>query len=154
MRVNEYTVTTVRGEIGDFLLITTIWDPADAPAQDLAEAYAQCWEIELCFGELKTHQRGPSLVLRSKTPDGVLQEIYGYLCVHYALRSLSGEVARDLARTPCAFPSRGPSGPHGEHWLRARLFSPKKHAAAFVVFCRKFCPAFCRLAGNAAIHAS
>ena len=99
MRVIEYTVTTGK-EVGDFLLITTILDPAEAPARDLAEAYAQRWEIELCFDELKTHQRGPSLVLRSKTPDGVLQEIYGYLCVHYALRSLIGEVARDLGEDP------------------------------------------------------
>lgn len=71
VRVIEYTVTTGK-DVGDFLLITTILDPADAPAQDLAEAYAQRWEIELCFDELKTHQRGPFLVLRSKTPGGVL----------------------------------------------------------------------------------
>jgi hypothetical protein len=38
--------------------------------------------------ELKTHQRGPRVVLRSKTPDGVRQEIYGHLCTHYAIRAL------------------------------------------------------------------
>lgn len=99
VRVIEYTVTTGK-DVGEFRLITSILDPDDAPAEDLAEAYAQRWEIELCFDELKTHQRGPSLVLRSKTPDGVLQEIYGYLCVHYALRSLIGEVAHDLDEDP------------------------------------------------------
>ncbi len=81
MRVIEYTVTT--GEsTSDFRLITTILDPGLAPADDLAGLYAKRWEIESCFDELKTHQRGPSIVLRSKTPGGVLQEIYGYLCVH------------------------------------------------------------------------
>lgn len=99
VRVIEYTVTT--GETAsDFRLITTILDPGQAPAEDLAEAYAKRWEIESCFDELKTHQRGPGIVLRSKTPDGVLQEIYGYLCVHYAIRSLIGSVAHHFEEDP------------------------------------------------------
>lgn len=99
VRVIEYTVTTGK-EVGEFRLITSILDPGAAPAEELADVYAQRWEIETGFGELKTQQRGASVVLRSKTPDGVLQEIYGYLCVHYALRSLIGEVAHDLDADP------------------------------------------------------
>lgn len=102
VRVIEYTVTT-GGTSSEFRLITTILDPHTAPAQDLAGAYAKRWEIESCFDELKTHQRGPSIVLRSKTPDGVLQEIYGYLCVHYALRSLIGDVAQHFEEDPLRF---------------------------------------------------
>lgn len=99
VRVIEYTVTT--GEsTSDFRLITTILDPGLAPADDLAGLYAKRWEIESCFDELKTHQRGPSIVLRSKTPGGVLQEIYGYLCVHYAIRSLIGDVAQHFEEDP------------------------------------------------------
>lgn len=99
VRVIEYTVTT-SDTVSEYRLITTILDPAAAPAEDLAAAYAQRWEIEGCFDELKTHQRGPDLVLRSKTPDGVLQEIYGYLCVHYAIRSLIGSVAHHFEEDP------------------------------------------------------
>lgn len=84
----------------DFRLLTTILDPGIASARELAEAYAKRWEIELCFKEMKTHQRGPSVVLRSKTPEGVLQEIYGYLCTHYALRTLIGEVAAEFDEDP------------------------------------------------------
>lgn len=102
VRVIEYTVSTGDAS-SDFRLITTILDPATAPAQDLAEAYAKRWEIESCFDELKTHQRGPGIVLRSKTPDGVLQEIYGYLCVHYAIRSLIGGVAQHFEEDPLRF---------------------------------------------------
>jgi hypothetical protein len=102
VRVIEYTVTS--GEsTSDFRLITTILDPEAAPAQDLADLYGRRWEIESCFDELKTHQRGAGIVLRSKTPDGVLQEIYGYLCVHYALRSLIGEVALLFEEDPLRF---------------------------------------------------
>ncbi len=102
VRVIEYTVST--GDTSsEFRLITTILDPHAASAEDLADAYAKRWEIESCFDELKTHQRGPGTVLRSKTPDGVLQEIYGYLCVHYAIRSLIGTVAHHFEEDPLRF---------------------------------------------------
>ena len=83
-----------------YRLLTTITDPDAAPAWELAELYFQRWEIESAFGELKTHQRGPGVVLRSKLPDGVLQEVYGYLCVHYAIRWLMHSVATDSGRDP------------------------------------------------------
>ena len=67
------------------------------PRSDLALAYAQRWEIESTFDELKTHQRGPRTVLRSKSPDLVAQEIWGHLCCHYAIRTLMWEAA-DHAR--------------------------------------------------------
>jgi hypothetical protein len=71
-----------------YRLITTVLDPAAAPADELAALYAERWEIESIFDELKTHQRGPRVILRSRTPEGVKQEAWGYLCVHYALRAL------------------------------------------------------------------
>lgn len=71
-----------------YRLVTTLLDPAAAPADELAALYAQRWEIESIFDELKTHQRGPRAILRSRTPEGVYQEAWGYLCVHYALRAL------------------------------------------------------------------
>ena len=70
-------------------------DPAEATATELAAAYAQRWEIESAFDELKTHQRGSSTVLRSKSPALVQQEIWGHLCCHYAIRTLMFEAAHD-----------------------------------------------------------
>jgi Insertion element 4 transposase N-terminal/Transposase DDE domain len=77
-----------------YRLLTTILDPGQAPAAELAALYAQRWEIESVFDELKTHQRGPRVVLRSRTPAGVYQEAWGYLCVHYAIRALIHAAAR------------------------------------------------------------
>lgn len=71
-----------------YRLLTNLLDPTLAPADELAALYAQRWEIESIFDELGTHQRGPRVVLRSRTPQGVYQEAWGYLCVHYALRVL------------------------------------------------------------------
>lgn len=100
VRVIEYTVSTPGKEPSGFRLVTTILDPGRAAALELARAYARRWEIEGCFDELKTHERGAGLVLRSKTPSGVLQEVYGYLCVHYALRALIGDIAQEFDEDP------------------------------------------------------
>jgi hypothetical protein len=75
------------GEQDGYRLITTIGDPAQAPAAELAALYPQRWELETALDELKTHQRGPGVVLRSKHPDGVCQEVWAHLLVHYAIRT-------------------------------------------------------------------
>jgi hypothetical protein len=76
-----------------YRLITTILDPDAAPAKELAALYPQRWELESALDELKTHQRGPRVVLRSKHPDGVYQEAYGHLCTHYAIRRVMHDAA-------------------------------------------------------------
>jgi hypothetical protein len=92
VRVIEYTLA---GSATVYRLITTILDPAQAPAADLAALYAQRWEFEISLGELKTHQGAPRMVLRSQTPGGVQQEVYGFLLVHYAIRTLMHQAALD-----------------------------------------------------------
>jgi len=90
VRVIDYTIDDGRENLDTYRVFTTLLDPAEVSAVDLAAAYTQRWEVELTFDELKTHQRGPRTVLRSKSPDLVLQEIWGHLCCHYAIRSRSG----------------------------------------------------------------
>jgi hypothetical protein len=93
VRVIDYHVDDGRDNTQEYRLFTTILDPGEAEASDLAAAYRQRWEIETTFDELKTHQRGPRAILRSKSPDLVLQEIWGHLCCHYAIRALMVEAA-------------------------------------------------------------
>ena len=100
VRVIDYSIDDGRDHPGSYRLFTTILDPAEAPAVALASAYHQRWEIELAFDELKTHQRGPRTVLRSKSPDLVRQEIWGHLCCHYAIRSLMAAAAEHAGHEP------------------------------------------------------
>lgn len=100
VRVIEYTIDDGRDPTGPFRLITTILDHRKAPAVDLAGAYTQRWEIETAFDELKTHQRGPRAVLRSKSPELVTQEIWGHLCCHYAIRTLMFDAAAHTGSDP------------------------------------------------------
>jgi len=100
VRVIDYTIDDGRENPATYRLFTTLLDPSEVTAADLAAAYTQRWEIELTFDELKTHQRGPRTVLRSKSPDLVLQEIWGHLCCHYAIRSLMAEAATHSGHDP------------------------------------------------------
>ena len=78
-----------------YRLLTTILNPKAAPAAELAALYAKRWSFETTLDELKTHQRGARMVLRSKLPEGVRQELYGYLLTHFAIRSLMYEIAEE-----------------------------------------------------------
>lgn len=101
VRVVEYDIDDGRGDpMGPFRLFTTMLDPDEVSATELAAAYAQRWEIESAFDELKTHQRGPRIVLRSKSPALVEQEIWGHLCCHYAIRTLMFAAARHAGVDP------------------------------------------------------
>ena len=76
-----------------YRLVTSVLDPQQGPAQELAALYHERWEIESALDELKTHLRGAQIVLRSKTPDLVRQEFYGLLMAHFAVRALMHEAA-------------------------------------------------------------
>lgn len=102
VRVVEYQVPDRDGDgKGELIaLITTITDPAAAPAAALAEAYHQRWEHETGNNQLKTYLRGPGRVLRSKSPDMVRQEIYGYLLTHHAISALVCRAATEADIDP------------------------------------------------------
>lgn len=94
VRVVEYQLDDGLGDPEQrYRLLTTILEPDHAPAGELGVLYHERWEIENALDELKIHQRGPRVVLRSKAPDGVYQEAYGYLCTHYAIRRLMHDAA-------------------------------------------------------------
>ena len=93
VRVIEYRLHGVTEAEPIYRLVTSLLDPAQAPATELAALYHQRWEIETALAELKTHLRGAKIVLRSKTPDLVRQEFYGLMMAHFAVRGLMHEAA-------------------------------------------------------------
>jgi hypothetical protein len=90
VRVVEYEVPDRAGGGKDELiaLVTTILDFREAAAPALAAAYHERWEHETGNAQLKTYLRGPGKILRSKSPDMIRQEIWGYLLTHYAISAL------------------------------------------------------------------
>ena len=96
-RVIEFTVTVTADDGAArstrYRLLTTLLDHRAAPAAELAAAYARRWAVETCFAELKARLRGPGRVLRSRTPDLALQEIWAYLAVYQAIRAVIARTA-------------------------------------------------------------
>jgi len=80
-------------------LLTTLLDAEAHPAAELIVLYHERWEEEVAFDELKTHQRERP-VLRSQTPGGVVQELYGYLLGHFVIRKLMAEAAQAEGLAP------------------------------------------------------
>lgn len=104
VRIVEYTLTdpALAGYGEHYRLVTTLLDPAVAPAFEVACAYHERWEIELVIDEVDTHQRLAGRPLRSQQPVGVIQELYALLLAHYAVR----RVMLDAAATEDLDPDR------------------------------------------------
>jgi hypothetical protein len=103
VRVIEYSVSTEDGQDTSevFCLVTDLLEPAQLSAVDAADAYGQRWQIETAFGELETAIRGgPTIVLRSKSPDMIRQELYAALCVYQAIRTLICTSAQEAGLDP------------------------------------------------------
>jgi hypothetical protein len=103
IRVIEYTLkNSAMPTEGGYRLVTNMLDESQAPALELAALYHERWEIEGVFDEFKTHLRANSTVLRSKTPDLVLQELWGLLLAHFAIRQLMAQAAWSRGLDPDA----------------------------------------------------
>ena len=95
VRVLEYTFDDPNrpGHGERHRLVTTLLDEKEYPARELICLYHERWEIEIANDELKTHQLARLVDLRSRTPGGVRQEIYGVLLAYNAVRGLMHEAA-------------------------------------------------------------
>ena len=95
VRVVEYTVTgsAAGREPEVFRLITTVLDPEELTAPEIAAAYHERWEYEIALKEIETQMLEPGSGLRSRSPDLVRQELWGLLLAHYAIRALMTEAA-------------------------------------------------------------
>jgi hypothetical protein len=90
VRLIDYRIDGFRES---YRLVTNILDPAKAPALKLARLYSERWTIETAFDEIKTHLRGSNIVLRSKLPELVRQDVFGLLLAHYGVRWVMHDAA-------------------------------------------------------------
>jgi transposase IS4-like protein/DDE family transposase len=135
VRVIEYTFNDPNrpGAGEKHRLLTTLLNPKLDPAKKLIELYHERWEEELTIDELKTHLRERP-VLRSETPTGVVQEIYGLLLGHYVVRKLMFEASQEAEVPPrnlsftntlkilrCRLPEVPKSRPRQKEWYRNLL---------------------------------
>lgn len=94
LRVVEYALDTPAGPGQEkYRLITSLLDERAFPAEHLAATYHERWEIETALDEVKVHQWAHPRPLRSKHPREVVQEVYGLLLAHLAIRTVMYQAA-------------------------------------------------------------
>jgi hypothetical protein len=103
VRVVEYTLAP--GDVGaeadrTYRLLTTITDSDAAPPTNWHSCMTRDGRSKPRSMNSRPIKRRPGLVLRSNMPVGVIQEVYGYLCVHYAIRWLMHSTAKDFGHDP------------------------------------------------------
>jgi hypothetical protein len=82
------------------ILLTSLLDPEIYPAQEIVALYHERWELEMGFDEIKTHTLERAETLRSKTPERVLQELWGLLLAYNLVRLQMLHVADKLQLPP------------------------------------------------------
>jgi hypothetical protein len=100
VRVIDYRLEGIADAEPLYRLVTTLLDPAVAPATELAALYHERWECEGTFAEFKVSLPGQRLMLRSRRADLAEQELYGFLLVHLALRQLIHAASRKAGCDP------------------------------------------------------
>ena len=101
LRVIEYRLPGVQGGKDElYRLVTMILDPALASAKDLALLYHERWDVEGSFKQIKSVQLNTERIFRSKSPDGVRQEFWAHLAVHYATMRIVVDARRSSETGP------------------------------------------------------
>ena len=106
VRVIEYLILE-QGEEVVYRLITDLIDYEMFPSLVLADEYHWRWEIENTLSEFKTHLNARKTPIRSKKPRLVVQEIYGWLLAHWAVRSLIFSASTTTDKSPLRFSFTG-----------------------------------------------
>ena len=88
VRVIDYILPNKPDGQPHYRLLTTLLDEKAAPLLQLAELYHRRWAMESIYDELKTHLVQSRRVLRSRTPELVKQEFFGWVLMHYTVRWL------------------------------------------------------------------
>ena len=77
-------------------LLTSMGDAERFPTASVVELYHERWELEIGYDEIKTHMLDRQEAIRSRTPAGVRQELWG-IVLAYNLVRLEMEGAADEA---------------------------------------------------------
>ena len=81
-------------------LLTSLLDPEKYPAKELVALYHERWETEIGYDELKTHLLNRQEAIRSKTPAGVRQELWGIALAYNLVRLEMERVAAEAGVPP------------------------------------------------------
>lgn len=81
-------------------LLTSLVNPKEHPAVELIEIYHVRWELELGYDEIKTHLLEREETIRSRTKEGVNQELWGILLTYNLIRFEMEKIAKEADVPP------------------------------------------------------
>ena len=98
-----WTARAIRYERKGFrpaTLLTSLLDAEAYPADELIALYHERWELEIAYDEMKTHLLAREETIRSRTPQGVRQEIWGIALAYNLVRVEMERVADEAGVEP------------------------------------------------------
>jgi hypothetical protein len=122
-----YTARAIRYQRKGFqpqTLLTSLTDAEAFPAHDIAALYHERWEIELGYDEIKTEMLDREEAIRSRTPEGVRQELWGILLAYNLIRLEMERVATDAKVEPSRISFVGAMRLICDEWLWCAIAQP------------------------------
>jgi hypothetical protein len=105
-------------------LLTSLLDPQRHPAQEVAALYYERWEIELGYDEIKTELLEREEAIRSKSPNGIAQELWGILLSYNLVRLEMERIADEAKVEPTRISFVAAMRLIQDEWLWAGITSP------------------------------
>jgi hypothetical protein len=106
------------------LLLTSLVDANAYPAREIVSLYHERWELELGYDEIKTEMLDREEAIRSKTPDGVRQELWGILIAYNLIRLEMERVAATAKVEPTRVSFVNAMRLICDEWLWCAIASP------------------------------
>lgn len=106
------------------LLLTSLRDPEQYPAAEVIALYHERWEIELGYDEVKTGLLAREEAIRSQTPAGVEQELWGLLLAYNLVRLEMARVAQVAGVAPTRVSFIGALHLIRDEWLWCAVAPP------------------------------
>jgi hypothetical protein len=105
-------------------LLTSLVDAEAFPADEIATLYHERWELELGYDEIKTEMLDREEAIRSKTPAGVTQELWGVFLAYNLVRLEMERVAEEAGVEPTRISFVAALRLICDEWLWCAIASP------------------------------
>jgi hypothetical protein len=106
-RLVSFTIcarTARRARTTTIKVLTTLLDPGEFPAREIAALYAERWQVEIAFLHLKKTVKGTGRVLRGRSPALARQETWALLLVHNMTATIAARAAQAAGLDPDLIP--------------------------------------------------
>jgi Insertion element 4 transposase N-terminal/Transposase DDE domain len=105
-------------------LLKSLVDPKAFPAEEIATLYHERWELELGYDEIKTELLDREEAIRSRTPTGVKQELWGVFLAYNLVRLEMERVADEAGVEPTRISFVAALRLICDEWLWCAIASP------------------------------